>query len=166
MLGSHLRETERLALYKFFLSSKRDQFISDAKKLIEFSELNREIANGEIHYAIKGDLLTYSARKKGDLVYLENLRTIKLSKITKFRTRKIMKFFHNAKLMLYGTIQFQVVSQKRMEISALSLSHTSTCVTTRPVGAEFVAFSRKYKLMTLKFLSNLEPLKYLSSYFY
>lgn len=93
MLGSHLRETERLALYKFFLSSKRDQFISDAKKLIEFSELNREIANGEIHYAIKGDLLTYSARKKGDLVYLENLRTIKLSKITKFRTRKIMKFF-------------------------------------------------------------------------
>jgi hypothetical protein len=55
--------------------------------------LKKEIANGEILYSVSGDVLKYSARRKGETGYLENLRTLELSKISKFRINKIVKFF-------------------------------------------------------------------------
>ena len=92
-LGSHLRETERVALYKFLLRSKREGYLSDARELMSTHSLKKEIANGEILYSVSGDVLNYSARRKGETGYLENLRTLELSKISKFRINKIVKFF-------------------------------------------------------------------------
>ena len=92
-LGSHLRETERVTLYKFFLLSKRENYLSAARELLRAHELKREIANGEILYTLSGNFLTYSAKKKNESDYIENLRTLKLSKISKFRIRSIVKFF-------------------------------------------------------------------------
>ena len=92
-LGSHLRETERVALYKFLLRSKRKGYHSDARELMSAQALKKEIANGEILYSVNGDVLNYSARRKGETGYIENLRTLELSKIPKFRINKIVKFF-------------------------------------------------------------------------
>lgn len=91
--GSHLHETERIALYTFLLESKHDVYLSDALELIRSKELKREIANGEILYSIKGGVLAYSARKRGTTSYLKNLRFIKLSRFSKIRIEKIIKFF-------------------------------------------------------------------------
>jgi hypothetical protein len=92
-LGSHLRESERVALYKFFLTAKRADYYSNAIELVKSGELKREIANGEILYTIRGGVLAYSARKKGTTSYMENLRLIKLSRFSKIRIEKIIKFF-------------------------------------------------------------------------
>jgi hypothetical protein len=95
-LGSHLCETERVTLYKFFLLSKRENYLSAARELLRAHELKREIANGEILYTLSGNFLTYSAKRKNESDYIENLRTLKLSKISKFRKRQIVKFFSQA----------------------------------------------------------------------
>ena len=91
--GSHLRETERVTLYKFFLLSKRDIYLSSARELLRAHELKREIANGEILYALSGNLLTYSAKRKNESDYIQDLRTLKLGKFSKIRINSIVKFF-------------------------------------------------------------------------
>ena len=92
-LGSHLRETERVTLYKFFLISKRENYLSAARELLSAHALKREIANGEILYTLSGNLLTYSAKRKNESDYIQDLRTLKLSKISKIRINSIVKFF-------------------------------------------------------------------------
>ncbi|MFM6941660.1 MAG: hypothetical protein ACKOXI_06805, partial [Candidatus Planktophila sp.] len=92
-LGSHLRETEREALYKYLLISKRNEYFPDAKELLRIGKLDREIANGQISYSLRNGALSYSARKKGAAGYLENFRELKLHGIYRFRMGKIIKFF-------------------------------------------------------------------------
>lgn len=91
--GGELHEAERVALYKFLLQTKRDRYLADARELISFSQLQRDIANGEIIYELNGDTISYSARKKGKEVFHQNLRSLRLSPISKLRINKIDKFF-------------------------------------------------------------------------
>lgn len=91
--GSRLHETERIALYKFLLESKHDVYLTDALELIRSNELKREIADGEILYSLNKDQISYSARRRGGVEYLQNLRSLKLKRFSKFQIRKIMKFF-------------------------------------------------------------------------
>jgi hypothetical protein len=91
--GSHLHETERIALYKYLLESKRDVYLADALELIRCNELKREIADGEIIYSLNENQISYSARKRGAADYLQNLRLLKLTRFSKFQIKKIMKFF-------------------------------------------------------------------------
>lgn len=91
--GSHLRETERIALYKFLLESKQEVYLSDALELIRSNELKREIAGGEISYSLTKNQISYSARRQGAVGYLKNLRSLKLNRFSKFQIRKIIKFF-------------------------------------------------------------------------
>jgi hypothetical protein len=91
--GSHLHETERIALYKFLLESKHDVYLSDAHELIRSNKLKREIADGEILYSLSLNQISYSAKRRGAVDYLQNLRTLKLKRFSKFQIKKIMKFF-------------------------------------------------------------------------
>lgn len=91
--GTHLHETERIALYKFLLESKHDAYLTDAIELIRSNTLKREIANGEILYSLNKNKITYSARRRGAVEYLQNLRSLKLKRFSRFQIRKIMKFF-------------------------------------------------------------------------
>jgi hypothetical protein len=91
--GSHLHETERIALYKFLLESKRDVYFTDALELIRCNELKREIADGEILYSLNKNQISYSARKRGAVDYLQNLRSLNVTKFSKFQIKKITKFF-------------------------------------------------------------------------
>lgn len=91
--GSHLHETERIALYKFLLESKRKEYLSDAKELIRTNELKRNIAGGEILYSLRLNQISYSARRRGAVDYLQNLRSLKLKRFSRFQIKKIIKFF-------------------------------------------------------------------------
>ena len=97
-LGQHLHERERLALYKFLIKSKRDTYKSNAMKLINSKELKSAIANGEIIYSLKGNVVSYSTRKSGTIAYQENVREVKLNTISKLRIRKLIKFFAQAEV--------------------------------------------------------------------
>ena len=97
-LGQHLHERERLALYKFLIESKSDTFRSNAMKLINSKELKSAIANGEIIYSLKENVVSYSTRKSGTMAYQENVREVKLNTISKLRIRKLIKFFAQAEV--------------------------------------------------------------------
>ena len=92
-LGQHLHERELLALYKFLLKTKDSAYKSDALELLNLGELRNSIANGEIFYSLKDNVVCYSARKSGSTAYQEDLRQIKLSHISKLRINKLIKFF-------------------------------------------------------------------------
>ena len=97
-LGQHLHERERLALYKFLIERKSDTFRSNAMKLINSKELKSAIANGEIIYSLKENVVSYSTRKSGTMAYQENVREVKLNTISKLRIRKLIKFFAQAEV--------------------------------------------------------------------
>lgn len=92
-LGQHLHERERLALYKFLIKTKKDSYRSDAVRLLNSKKLMSAIANGEILYSLKNDVISYSARKNGISEFQDDLRVLKLSSISRFRIKKISKFF-------------------------------------------------------------------------
>ena len=97
-LGQHLHERELFALYKFLIESKSDTFRSNAMKLINSKELKSAIANGEIIYSLKENVVSYSTRKSGTMAYQENVREVKLNTISKLRIRKLIKFFAQAEV--------------------------------------------------------------------
>ena len=92
-LGQHLHERELLALYKFLLKTKNSAYKSDALELLNSGELRNSIANGEIFYSLKDNVVCYSARKSGSSEYQVDLRQEKLSQISKLRINKLIKFF-------------------------------------------------------------------------
>ena len=92
-LGQHLHEHERLALYKFLLKTKDSGYKSDAFKFLNSGELRSSVANGEILYSLKDNIVSYSARKSGSSEYQVDLRQEKLSQISKLRINKLIKFF-------------------------------------------------------------------------
>lgn len=92
-LGQHLHERERLALYKFLIKTKGSIYKSDAIDLLNSKEFKRAIANGEILYSLKDDVISYSAKKNGSPVFQENVRQMKLYNFSRFRIKKLIKFF-------------------------------------------------------------------------
>ena len=92
-LGQHLHERERLALYRFLIENNYESYKSDALKLIKSKELMGEIADGEITYYLKNNVVSYSTRRNGSATYQENVREAKLNKISKLRIRRLIKFF-------------------------------------------------------------------------
>ena len=92
-LGQHLHERERLALYKFLTKTKGNIYKLDAIELLNSREFKRAIANGEILYSLKDNVVSYSARKNGTSIFQENVRQIKLNDFSRFRIKKLIKFF-------------------------------------------------------------------------
>ena len=92
-LGQHLHERELLALYKFLLKTKKITYKSDALELLNSGEVRNSIANGEIFYYLKDNVVCYSARKSGSSEFQVDLRHEKLSHISKLRINKLIKFF-------------------------------------------------------------------------
>lgn len=92
-LGQHLHERERLALYKFLIQSKREVYKVNAGSLCKVGTFNCAVANGEIQYELNGNVVSYSARRNGANSFQENLRTLHLSSVPRFRINKLVKFF-------------------------------------------------------------------------
>lgn len=92
-LGYWLSESERLAIYKYLLRTRRRKYKSDAISLLNQGNLETIIANGEITYVVKGDYVSYTAKKKNSTERYENLRKIKLGKISALTSKRLQKFF-------------------------------------------------------------------------
>ena len=71
-LGQHLHERERLALYKFLTKNKENTYKSDAIELLHSKELKSSIANGEILYVLKNNVLVILCEKM-DLLYSKKM---------------------------------------------------------------------------------------------
>jgi hypothetical protein len=122
--GSHLHEAERVALYKFLLESKHDVYLKDAHELIRCNELKREIADGEILYSLTMNQISYSARRRGAMDYLQNLRSMKLKKFSKFQIKMIMKFFAQSEVDVIWNFPLKGNSpQERGSFSIISLPY-------------------------------------------
>ena len=92
-LGQWLQPADKIALYRFFIKTQKDRYIQDSRILQSHGELKTFIANGEIAYEVKGDYVFYTARKKNSTETYENLRKIKLGKISTLTTNRLQKFF-------------------------------------------------------------------------
>jgi hypothetical protein len=92
-LGQWLQPADKIALYRFFIKTQKNRYIQDARILQLHGELKTFIANGEISYEVKGDYVFYTARKKNSTDTYENLRKVKLGKISTLTTNRLQKFF-------------------------------------------------------------------------
>ncbi len=97
-LGEHLHERERLALYQFLLESKEVSYLKNADDLDKNGTTSTFIADGEIRFELNEGSLTYSARRKGESMFRENLRQMNLTNIPFLRTKRMVKFFAQAEV--------------------------------------------------------------------
>lgn len=92
-LGQWLFPERKLALYKFFLKTKKCSYLHDASVLTKKNVLSRSIANGEILYEYKNRKVTVSAREIGADEFSPPFRELRIPLIHFFRPSKIAKFF-------------------------------------------------------------------------
>jgi hypothetical protein len=92
-LGQWLQPADKIALYRFFIKTQKDRYIQDSRILQFHGELKTFIANGEITYVVKGDYVSYTAKKKNSTETYENLRKIKLGTISTISSKRLQKFF-------------------------------------------------------------------------
>ena len=92
-LGQWLFPERKLALYKYFLKTKRDSYLQDAAELNQKGVLSRSIANGEILYEVKNNQVSVSAREIGDSEFSPPFRELRIPLFHFFRASKLAKFF-------------------------------------------------------------------------
>ena len=97
-LGYWLSESERLAIYKYLLRTRRRKYKSDAISLLNQGNLETNIANGEIAYEFTEGEVRYRARKIGDSEFNNFHRSVGVSKFRVIATSKLVKFFAQAEL--------------------------------------------------------------------
>ena len=91
--GGLLFQEERRALYKYLLEINKDFYFNQAKLLLDQGTATRRIANGEVTYFLKDRKVNYSARQLNSDQIESELREIRLTRIRKYNTRKLEKFF-------------------------------------------------------------------------
>lgn len=97
-LGQWLAESQRLAIYKYLLISRKDKYKNDGEVLVSRKTLDSLIANGELNYSITSNIVEYKSRKIGEVDWNDQIRKIRLSR-NKFLLRKrLAKFFAQAEL--------------------------------------------------------------------
>ena len=92
-LGEWLSEADRRALYRYLLESNKINYGVQANLLLKDSTLSKKIANGEILYSLKDNVVSYSARKNGSSAFEENVRQVKLHDFSRLQIKKLNKFF-------------------------------------------------------------------------
>jgi hypothetical protein len=92
-LGQWLFPERKLALYKYFLKTKRDSYLQDAAELTQKNVLSRSIANGEILYEFKNSQVSVSAREIGTGEFSPPFRELRIPIFHFFRASKLARFF-------------------------------------------------------------------------
>ena len=91
--GQWLTDEERLAIYKYLLKTQKARYSVSAKELLEKKNLNTTFANGDLHYSLKSNSISYEARRKGTIEYISEIRPLKLSRLIFLNQGRIRKFF-------------------------------------------------------------------------
>jgi len=97
-LGQWLAESQRLAIYKYLLISRKDKYRNDGEVLVSRRTLNTLIANGEISYSITLNVVEYKSRKIGEVDWNNKIREIKLPSFKFLLRKRLAKFFAQAEL--------------------------------------------------------------------
>lgn len=97
-LGQWLAESQRLAIYKYLLISRKDKYKNDGEVLVLRKTLNTFIANGEIIYSITSNVVEYRSRKIGEVDWNDEIRKVKLSSFKFLLRKRLAKFFAQAEL--------------------------------------------------------------------
>jgi len=92
-LGQWLFPERKLALYKYFLKTKRDAYLQDAAELNQMGVLSRSIANGEILYEFRNNRVSVSAREIGASQFSPPFRQLNIPYFQFLRASKLTKFF-------------------------------------------------------------------------
>lgn len=119
-LGQWLTEEERLALYKFLLKTKNDQYANDYNMLLAQKTLAKTFANGEMLYTLELNSISYKARKLGEREYSSEIRTISLSKFRFVNRQKIKKYFAQCEVDILRN--FPVPSDKELEERSIGIN--------------------------------------------
>lgn len=97
-LGQYLSQEEKEALYRYLLGAKKNEYASQAAKLIQENELKTFIANGEIQYKINSKVVSYTARKLDEKEFTPAIRKLKLGILGTNNIRKLSRFFAQAEV--------------------------------------------------------------------
>ena len=92
-LGQNLSKEERLALYRFLMTSKKGEFSSQAKILVTEKRFCSFVANGEIEYTITSNRVSYRSRKLDSLEFTSSVRSMNLGILHSTKVRRLRGFF-------------------------------------------------------------------------
>lgn len=109
-LGYSLAESERLAIYKYLLKTRRTKYENESGILISNKSLCTSVANGEILYEITSTLVSYKARKIGDSNWSDQIRTLKLPRFRNISRRRLNKFFAQAETDVIRNYPVQMIN--------------------------------------------------------
>jgi hypothetical protein len=96
MRGYWLAESERLAIYKYLLKTKKKDYLRDSEILLKDRSLRTSIANGEICYVAIQNHVELRARKIGGGIWVYQIRDIKLSCFKSISKKRLCRFFAQA----------------------------------------------------------------------
>jgi hypothetical protein len=97
-VGYWLNDGQRLAIYKFFIKTKSHSYKAKANKLMNEKFLLESFANGEIAYSLHRGVVSFKARKIGEVDFDVERRSVKLSKVRKVSIKRLVKFFAQAEV--------------------------------------------------------------------
>lgn len=97
-VGYWMNDGQRLALYKFFIKTKSPSYRAKANKLINEKFLLESFANGEIAYSLHRGVVSFKARKIGEIDFDVERRSVKLSKVKLISIKRLVKFFAQAEV--------------------------------------------------------------------
>ena len=97
-VGYWLNDGQRLAVYKFFIKTKSPSYKVKANKLLDEKFLLQSFANGEIAYSLHRGVVSFKARKIGDVDFDVERRSVKLSKVRRVSIKRLVKFFAQAEV--------------------------------------------------------------------
>lgn len=112
-LGQWLFPERKLALYKYFLKTKRDTYRQDAAELIQKRILSRSIANGEILYQFKNSQVSVSAREIGTSEFSSPFRELRIPLFYFFRKPKLAKFFAQTEVDVLSNFPVSIAGSPR-----------------------------------------------------
>ncbi|MFM7980259.1 MAG: hypothetical protein ACKPKO_13170, partial [Candidatus Fonsibacter sp.] len=92
-LGQWLDEDIKRALYKFLLKKNEETYKMEIRELLKNKEFSKFIANGEIHYSIEDKIVKFTSREVGTQKFINEIRELKLGRMTWRNLRKLTKFF-------------------------------------------------------------------------
>ena len=97
-LGQYLSQEEKVSLYQYLLTSKRNSYEIEARKLLRERVHTSFIANGEINYRFSKNVVSYTSREIDSLEFPSAIRELYLGKVQFRSVDKMCRFFAQAEV--------------------------------------------------------------------
>jgi len=97
-LGQYLSQEEKVSLYQYLLTSKRNSYEIEARKLLSEKVHTSFMANGEINYQFSKNQVSYTSREIGSLEFQSTIRELYLGRVQFRRVDKLCRFFAQAEV--------------------------------------------------------------------